>query len=370
MRINEAGDSIAQRAQRHGGASASGQPASASKRRRCEPSARKRAHRPALRPTTPSPYANRHEAAQPVHPAPPLHLWACASRARGLSLPATAAIPTPMRGYSPMAACSWRSFMAVILLVIGTRKIRLEEAHHQPHHAHGALHWRRCACCCSPGQHCRRLLAERAFLAMRGRHVLRIVRHLLLAAPRTRDVAAPPPAVCVQRPLPSARWGFTLLAHRHPTASTRCRLSLPVPPPHAERAQEQAPNDIESFTPNDSSSDSPPRCCRASASSRRRQRASACSPSWTASCAATPTVRPSRSTRHPGCIWPLTIAICVIVISLMMHKRKRHDREHVHPLELFACAALVLYAAFPDIARTSARCSPPQLNALLVAFTW
>ena len=66
----------------------------------------------------------------------------------------------------------------------------------------------------------------------------------------------------------------------------------------------------------------------------------------------------------------LTIAICVIVISLMMHKRKSVMTVGMFILlELFACAALVLYAAFPDMPDIGAVFTT-TLNALLVAFTW
>lgn len=66
----------------------------------------------------------------------------------------------------------------------------------------------------------------------------------------------------------------------------------------------------------------------------------------------------------------LTIAIFVIVISLMMHKRKSVMTVGMFIiLELFACAALVLYAAFPDMPDIGAVFTT-TLNALLVAFTW
>ena len=66
----------------------------------------------------------------------------------------------------------------------------------------------------------------------------------------------------------------------------------------------------------------------------------------------------------------LTIAICVIVISMMMHKRKSVMTVGMFILlELFACAALVLYAAFPDMPDIGAVFTT-TLNALLVAFTW
>ena len=66
----------------------------------------------------------------------------------------------------------------------------------------------------------------------------------------------------------------------------------------------------------------------------------------------------------------LTIAICIIVISMMMHKRKSVMTVGMFILlELFACAALVLYAAFPDMPDIGAVFTT-TLNALLVAFTW
>ena len=66
----------------------------------------------------------------------------------------------------------------------------------------------------------------------------------------------------------------------------------------------------------------------------------------------------------------LTIAICIIVISMMMRKRKSVMTVGMFILlELFACAALVLYAAFPDMPDIGAVFTT-TLNALLVAFTW
>lgn len=66
----------------------------------------------------------------------------------------------------------------------------------------------------------------------------------------------------------------------------------------------------------------------------------------------------------------LTIAICIIIISLMMRKRKSVMTVGMFILlELFACAALVLYAAFPDMPDIGAVFTT-TLNALLVAFTW
>ena len=66
----------------------------------------------------------------------------------------------------------------------------------------------------------------------------------------------------------------------------------------------------------------------------------------------------------------LTIAICIIIISLMMRKRKSVMTVGMFILlELFAYAALVLYAAFPDMPDIGAVFTT-TLNALLVAFTW
>ncbi len=66
----------------------------------------------------------------------------------------------------------------------------------------------------------------------------------------------------------------------------------------------------------------------------------------------------------------LTIAICGIVIFLMMRKRKSVMTVGMFILlELFACAALVLYAAFPSMPDIGAVFTT-TLNALLVAFTW
>ena len=66
----------------------------------------------------------------------------------------------------------------------------------------------------------------------------------------------------------------------------------------------------------------------------------------------------------------LTIAICCIIICMMMRKRKSVMTVGMFILlELFACAALVLYAAFPGTPDIGAVFTT-TLNALLVAFTW
>lgn len=66
----------------------------------------------------------------------------------------------------------------------------------------------------------------------------------------------------------------------------------------------------------------------------------------------------------------LTIAICCVVIFLMLRKRRRVMTVGMFILmELLACLALVLYAAFPDMLDIGAVFTT-TLNALMVAFTW
>lgn len=66
----------------------------------------------------------------------------------------------------------------------------------------------------------------------------------------------------------------------------------------------------------------------------------------------------------------LTIAICIITIALMMRKRRRVMTVDMFILmELLACIALVMYAAFPSMPDIGAVFTT-TLNALLVAFAW
>ena len=66
----------------------------------------------------------------------------------------------------------------------------------------------------------------------------------------------------------------------------------------------------------------------------------------------------------------LTIAICIITIALMMRKRRRVMTVDMFILmELLACIALVLYSAFPGMPDIGAVFTT-TLNALLVAFAW
>ena len=126
MRINEADDSIAQRAQGRGGASASRQPASASGAVGAKPSARTRTGR--LAPD---------DAAHPMPtgmkllslyiPLLPSILGLCFARA-GLIVAGYGSYTHTDEGiFTDGSMLVALSFMAVILLVIGTRKIRLKK---------------------------------------------------------------------------------------------------------------------------------------------------------------------------------------------------------------------------------------------------
>ena len=196
MRINEAGDSIAQRAQGRGGASSSGQPASASSAVGAKPSARTRTGR--LAPD------------DAAHPMPTgmklLSLYIpLLPSILGLCFARTGLIVAGYGSYTHTDIHRWQHARGAFLhgrypACHRNAEDPPEEAHHQPHHAHVRCIGGAVRAAASPGPHCRRLLAERAFLAMRGRHVLRIVRHLLLAAPRTRMRQHHRRGVCVQRP--------------------------------------------------------------------------------------------------------------------------------------------------------------------------
>ena len=126
MRINEAGDSIAQRVQGQGGISASGQPASASSAAGAKPSARTRTD-----------HLVPDDAAHPMPtgmkllslyiPLIPSILGLCFARA-GLIVAGYGSYTHTDEGiFTDGAMLAALSIMAVILLVIGTRKIRLKK---------------------------------------------------------------------------------------------------------------------------------------------------------------------------------------------------------------------------------------------------
>lgn len=66
----------------------------------------------------------------------------------------------------------------------------------------------------------------------------------------------------------------------------------------------------------------------------------------------------------------LTIVICIALIFLVLSKKRRVMTVGIFiVMELLACTALVLYAAFPDMLDIGAVPST-TLNALMVGFTW
>ena len=126
MRTNEAGDFIAQRSQRQEGISASGQPASASSAAGAKPSARTRTN-----------HLVPDDAAHPMPtgmkllslyiPLIPSILGLCFARA-GLIVAGYGSYTHTDEGiFTDGAMLAALSIMAVILLVIGTRKIRLKK---------------------------------------------------------------------------------------------------------------------------------------------------------------------------------------------------------------------------------------------------
>ena len=370
MRINEAGDSIAQRAQGQGGASASGQPASASGAVGAKPSARTRTGR--LAPD---------DAAHPMPtgmkllslyiPLIPSILGLCFART-GLIVAGYGSYTHTDEGiFTDGSMLVALSFMAVILLIIGTRKIRLKKRTTNRimrtcvalealcvlllplAHIAGAF-W--------PNVHFWLCAAVTFFASFAIFYWLR----------RARGCGSTTAVLYVFSALAISEveiyvcsligtYGFYVAA----------ALSLLQFPCMLSARKNKLANDIESFTPNDDFFG----FATTLLSSKRFLTATATSigvlsivdgflrgyPDGTP-IAFQPATRVAYGL--------LTIAICVIVISLMMHKRKSVMTVGMFILlELFACAALVLYAAFPDMPDIGAVFTT-TLNALLVAFTW
>lgn len=370
MRINEAGDSIAQRAQGQGGASASGQPASASGAVGAKPSARTRTGR--LAPD---------DAAHPMPtgmkllslyiPLIPSILGLCFART-GLIVAGYGSYTHTDEGiFTDGSMLVALSFMAVILLIIGTRKIRLKKRTTNRimrtcvalealcvlllplAHIAGAF-W--------PNVHFWLCAAVTFFASFAIFYWLR----------RARGCGSTTAVLYVFSALAISEveiyvcsligtYGFYVAA----------ALSLLQFPCMLSARKNKLANDIESFTPNDDFFG----FATTLLSSKRVLTATATSigvlsivdgflrgyPDGTP-IAFQPATRVAYGL--------LTIAICVIVISLMMHKRKSVMTVGMFIiLELFACAALVLYAAFPDMPDIGAVFTT-TLNALLVAFTW
>lgn len=370
MRINEAGDSIAQRAQGQGGASASGQPASASGAVGAKPSARTRTGR--LAPD---------DAAHPMPtgmkllslyiPLIPSILGLCFARG-GLIVAGYGSYTHTDEGiFTDGSMLVALSFMAVILLVIGTRKIRLKKRTTNRimrtcvalealcvlllplAHIAGAF-W--------PNVHFWLCAAVTFFASFAIFYWLRRVRGCgsttaVLYVFSALAISEVEIYVCSL----IGTYGFYVAA----------ALSLLQFPCMLSARKNKLANDIESFTPNDDFFG----FATTLLSSKRFLTATATSigvlsivdgflrgyPDGTP-IAFQPATRVAYGL--------LTIAICVIVISLMMHKRKSVMTVGMFILlELFACAALVLYAAFPDMPDIGAVFTT-TLNALLVAFTW
>lgn len=370
MRINEAGDSIAQRAQGQGGASASRQPASASSAVGAKPSAQTRTDR--LAPD---------DAAHPMPtgmklltlyiPLIPSILGLCFARA-GLIVAGYGSYTHTDEGiFTDGAMLAALSIMAVIMLVIGVRKIRLKKRTTNRimrtcivleaacvlilplAHVAGAF---------SPNVHFWLCVAVTFFGSFAIFYWLR----------RARGCGSTTAVLYVFSALAISEveiyvcsligtYGFYVAA----------ALSLLQFPCMLSARKNKLANDIESFTPNDDFFG----FATTLLSSKRFLTATATSigvlsivdgflrgyPDGTP-IAFQPATRVAYSL--------LTIAICVIVISLMMHKRKSVMTVGIFILlELFACAALVLYAAFPDMPDIGAVFTT-TLNALLVAFTW
>ena len=370
MRINEAGDSIAQRAQGQGGASASRQPASASSAVGAEPSAQTRTDR--LAPD---------DAAHPMPtgmklltlyiPLIPSILGLCFARA-GLIVAGYGSYTHTDEGiFTDGAMLAALSIMAVIMLVIGVRKIRLKKRTTNRimrtcivleaacvlilplAHVAGAF---------SPNVHFWLCVAVTFFGSFAIFYWLR----------RARGCGSTTAVLYVFSALAISEveiyvcsligtYGFYVAA----------ALALLQFPCMLSARKNKLANDIESFTPNDDFFG----FATTLLSSKRFLTATATSIGVLSivdgflrgypdgvPIAFQPATRVAYGL--------LTIAICVIVISMMMRKRKSVMTVGMFILlELFACAALVLYAAFPDMPDIGAVFTT-TLNALLVAFTW
>lgn len=370
MRINEAGDSIAQRAQGQGGASASRQPASASSAVGAEPSAQTRTDR--LAPD---------DAAHPMPtgmklltlyiPLIPSILGLCFARA-GLIVAGYGSYTHTDEGiFTDGAMLAALSIMAVIMLVIGVRKIRLKKRTTNRimrtcivleaacvlilplAHVAGAF---------SPNVHFWLCVAVTFFGSFAIFYWLR----------RARGCGSTTAVLYVFSALAISEveiYVCSLIgAYGFYVAAALILLQFPC---MLSARKNKLANDIESFTPNDDFFG----FATTLLSSKRFLTATATSIGVLSivdgflrgypdgvPIAFQPATRVAYGL--------LTIAICVIVISMMMRKRKSVMTVGMFILlELFACAALVLYAAFPDMPDIGAVFTT-TLNALLVAFTW
>ena len=370
MRINEAGDSIAQRVQGQGGASASGQPANVLDAVGTESSAQTRAGR--LAPD---------DAAHPMPtgmkllslyiPLIPSILGLCFARAGLIAAGYGSYTHTDEGIFTDGAMLVALSIMGVILLVVGARKIRLKKRTTNRIMRTCIVLEAACALILplayiaglfSPNVHFWLCVAVTFFGSFAIFYWLR----------RARGCGSTTAVLYVFSALAISEveiyicsligtYGFYVAA----------ALTLLQFPCMLSARKNKLANDIESFTPNDDFFG----FATTLLSSKRFLAATATSigvlsivdgflrgyPDGTP-IAFQPVTRVAYGL--------LTITICCIVISMMMRKRKRVMTVGMFILlELFACAALVLYAAFPDMPDIGAVFTT-TLNALLVAFAW
>ena len=370
MRINEAGDSIAQRVQGQGGASASGQPANVLDAVGTESSAQTRAGR--LAPD---------DAAHPMPtgmkllslyiPLIPSILGLCFARAGLIAAGYGSYTHTDEGIFTDGAMLVALSIMGVILLVVGARKIRLKKRTTNRIMRTCIVLEAACALILplayiaglfSPNVHFWLCVAVTFFGSFAIFYWLR----------RARGCGSTTAVLYVFSALAISEveiyicsligtYGFYVAA----------ALTLLQFPCMLSARKNKLANDIESFTPNDDFFG----FATTLLSSKRFLAATATSigvlsivdgflrgyPDGTP-IAFQPVTRVAYGL--------LTITICCIVISMMMRKRKRVMTVGMFILlELFACAALVLYAAFPDMPDIGAVLTT-TLNALLVAFAW
>ena len=370
MRTNEAGDFIAQRSQRQEGISASGQPASASSAAGAKPSARTRTN-----------HLVPDDAAHPMPtgmkllslyiPLIPSILGLCFARA-GLIVAGYGSYTHTDEGiFTDGAMLVALAIMSVILVVIGTRKIRLKKrttnrimrtcvvletlcvlALPLVHLAGGF----------SPKVHFWLCVAVTLFGSFAIFYWLR----------RARGCGSTTAVLYVFSALAISEveiyicsligtYGFYVAA----------ALALLQFPCMLSARKNKLANDIESFTPNDDFFG----FATTLLSSKRFLTATATSIGVLSivdgflrgypdgmPIAFQPATRVAYGL--------LTIAICIITIALMMRKRRRVMTVDMFILmELLACIALVMYAAFPGMPDIGAVFTT-TLNALLVAFAW
>ena len=370
MRTNEAGDFIAQRSQRQEGISASGQPASASSAAGAKPSARTRTN-----------HLVPDDAAHPMPtgmkllslyiPLIPSILGLCFARA-GLIVAGYGSYTHTDEGiFTDGAMLVALAIMSVILVVIGTRKIRLKKrttnrimrtcvvletlcvlALPLVHLAGGfspKVHFWLCVAVTFFGSFAIFYWLRRARGCGSTTAVLYVFSALAISEVEIY--------ICSL----IGTYGFYLAA----------ALTLLQFPCMLSARKNKLANDIESFTPNDDFFG----FATTLLSSKRFLTATATSIGVLSivdgflrgypdgmPIAFQPATRVAYGL--------LTIAICIITIALMMRKRRRVMTVDMFILmELLACIALVMYAAFPGMPDIGAVFTT-TLNALLVAFAW